>query len=178
MDRIDLPLISGDPSLDEVFDRMAESGVHAAIVAVAGREPVLVKNHDVSNGLEQGLQRVGQIAHFPLHVVNAGVEDWGSALDAAGSSYGTLADGGLSGGGPLERSGGADRDDDDDDGDGGGGAVVFEPREKVAMVTIVTRHETLAAEIRNAGAVCLCLNRHRVPGGRPCPICRKAVRCA
>jgi hypothetical protein len=167
MDRIDLPLISGNPTLDEVFDRMAESGMHAAIVAPAGGEPVLVKNHDVSDGLENGLRRVDQIPVFPLRVVQAEVEDWEGELEKADASYGTVAERGWTRGG----------EDDGDDG-GGGGTTWFEVPESVSMVTIVTRHETLAAEIRNAGAVCLCVNRHRVPGGRPCPICSKAVRCA
>ncbi|HSU17201.1 hypothetical protein [Longimicrobium sp.] len=168
MDRIDLPLIAGDPSLAEVFGRMASTGVHAVIVAAPGREPVLVTNLDVDEGIEQGLDRVDQISSFPLHVVNAEVEDWQAVLDEAGSSYGIDVAG---------WRGGDDAEDKGDDGDVVASPTLA-PRDLDAMVTIVTRHETLAHDIRSSGEVCRCRNLHRAPKGRPCPICSTRVRCA
>jgi hypothetical protein len=47
------------------------------------------------------------------------------------------------------------------------------------MVTIVTRHETLAYDLRSSGDVCRCVkNNHRAPRGKPCPFCHSTVRCA
>lgn len=163
MDRIDLPYLSGDVPLAAVFDRMAASGVHAAIVAPPGREPVLVTNRDVDDALERGVVHVGEIGGRPLHVVGAEIRDreWETALDDASASYGVV----------RERRWEPEH---------AGGAVSFEQEARAAsMVTIVTRHEGLAEEIRSAGEVCRCEKyKHRAPKGRPCPYCSSAVRCA
>lgn len=161
MDRIDLPFVPGDVPLAEVFDRMADAGVHAAIVAIPAQEPILVTNLDVDEGLERGLERVSQIRGRPLHVVQAEVADWETALDDASAGYGMVA------AGAREFS-------------VAGGEADFEGEATPqGLVTIVTRHETLAADIRNAGEVCRCQRfKHRAPRGRPCPFCSSVVRCA
>ena len=160
MERIDLPYVSGDAPLSALFDRMAESGVHAAIVALPGREPMLVTNEECDRAMEAGLTKSSQVDGAPLHVVAAEVEDWEGALDDAAASYG-LVEGGA-------------REGEVHDGD-----VLYEQEVVGAMVTIVTRHETLAYDIRRAGAVCRCRqNNHRAAKGRPCHICRSPVRCA
>lgn len=162
MDRIRLPLLTGDVSLANVFGRMAKARTHAAVVALPGKEPVLVTNHDVDEGLERGLEHVGEIDGRTLHVAGAEVADWESVLDAAAASYGMVARGGPHPAGPHES------------GEGVGREVA-----RGAMVTIVTRSETLAADIRNAGQVCRCRKyRHRAQKGKPCPFCRSAVDCA
>lgn len=160
MDRIDLPFVPGDAPLSALFDRMAESGVHAAIVALPGREPMLVTNQECDQAMEAGLTKASEVHGAALHVAAAEVEDWEATLDDAVASYGIVE------GGARE---GAVHDGD----------VLYEQEVVGAMVTIVTRHETLAHDIRHAGAVCRCrANNHRAAGGRPCQICHSPVRCA
>jgi CBS domain-containing protein len=160
MDRIELPLVSPDATPAEVFDRMAEHGVHAAIVGMSGGEPVLVSNREVDEALEAGLARVGQLSGTPLHVVNAEVADWEGVLDDAGRSFGVVEAAG--GGGPMRSE---------------VAAAAAEAELEPPTITIVTRHESLADDIRTAGVVCRCRNNHRAKQGEPC-FCRAPVRCA
>ncbi|HEV2147730.1 MAG TPA: hypothetical protein VGR37_10040 [Longimicrobiaceae bacterium] len=53
---------------------------------------------------------------------------------------------------------------------------VLEPQETAVLIT---RHETLAAEIRNAGPVCRCVeNLHRTRRGeKECEICGSEILC-
>lgn len=53
---------------------------------------------------------------------------------------------------------------------------ILEPQE---MAVLVTRHETLAAEIRNTGPVCRCMeNLHRRRGSeKRCEICDSVILC-
>lgn len=163
MDRIEVPFIWGNVGPAKVFDRMAESGVHAAIVAGHGRKPMLVTNFDVDEAIERGFRRISQIQGMPVHVLEAEAEaeEWEEALDEALASYGVVAEHGL-------------------DLDFGGidfGTEIGVGRRPT--FTIITRHEPLVEKIRSAGRVCRCVKfKHKAPPGAPCPFCHSTVRCA
>jgi hypothetical protein len=180
MDRIELPLIPGSKSLGDAFDRMADSGAHAAIVMRAGGEPFLVRNTDLDAAFDQGIERIGQVQGTPLHAAQAELEGWEGALDDAGASYGIVLPEATADSGDDDFG-----DDDFGDDDFGEEAIGYGPPpargpRMPATVTLVTRHERLAAEIRNSGSVCRCtgLHRHKGHKGAACRFCGSPVRCA
>lgn len=172
MDQIRLPFVVGDAPLWHVFDRMAEAGVHAAIVVPPGRDPMLVTNHDVDEALENGFSSVSQVTGPPLHVDRSDL-DWERALDAMGLQFGMIREEPFWGGGFADR--GAQSGTSMDRGTRARHADTG-PGESTAI--LVTRHEGLGAAIRGRARVCRCMNNHRAPGGGRCPYCNSAVRCA
>jgi hypothetical protein len=149
MDTINLPRISMDLTPRQALNRMYEEGAHAVVAESKKNEFVILMNHDLVTAAESSPDSRLDKLKVPARRARPLLQFAGETEADTEASLDEMG----------TQFGVAERDDD--------------------FVMVVTRHETLAYEIRSAPPICRCVgNFHSAEiGQKKCRFDNTDIRC-